>query len=50
VESWVTPSARISMADGALQRVNGRMAASAAPGLGVTPKMRVLGNPVVEVA
>lgn len=40
--SYVTQS----IADGAPQRVNGRMAASTAPGLGVTPKFDVLGDPV----
>ena len=35
-----------SIADGAPQRVNGRMAASDQPGLGVRPKMEVLGEPV----
>jgi L-alanine-DL-glutamate epimerase-like enolase superfamily enzyme len=44
--SYVT----VSTADGAPQRVNGRMAASKAPGLGVTPKMGVLGNPVVDLS
>jgi len=34
------------LADGAPQRQNGRMAASTAPGLGVQPKMDVLGEPV----
>ena len=43
--SYVT----VSIADGAPQRVNGRMAASSAPGLGITPKMEVLGAPVVCV-
>jgi len=43
--SYVT----VSTADGAPQRVNGRMAASTQPGLGITPKMDVLGKPVVEV-
>jgi len=43
--SYVT----VSTADGAPQRVNGRMAASTSPGLGVTPKMDVLGQPVVVV-
>ena len=43
--SYVT----VSTADGAPQRVNGRMAASTAPGLGVTPRMDVLGKPVVVV-
>ncbi len=44
--SYVT----VSTADGAPQRVNGRMAASKAPGLGITPKMSVLGKPVAEVS
>ena len=44
--SYVT----VSIADGAPQRRNGRMAASTAPGLGVTPKMDVLGKPVLEVS
>jgi cis-L-3-hydroxyproline dehydratase len=43
--SYVT----VSTAAGAPQRVNGRMAASKAPGLGITPKMEVLGKRVVVV-
>jgi L-alanine-DL-glutamate epimerase-like enolase superfamily enzyme len=43
--SYVT----VSFADGAPQRVNGRMAASKKPGLGVAPKMDVLGAPLVSV-
>ncbi len=43
--SYVT----VSTADGAPQRVNGRMAASKAPGLGIQPKLEVLGKRVVEV-
>ncbi|MGH9411504.1 MAG: cis-3-hydroxy-L-proline dehydratase [Vicinamibacterales bacterium] len=43
--SYVT----VSNAAGAPQRVNGRMAASKAPGLGITPRMDVLGKPVVIV-
>jgi len=43
--SYVT----VSTAEGAPQRTGGRMAASTAPGLGVTPKMDVLGKPLVEV-
>jgi cis-L-3-hydroxyproline dehydratase len=43
--SYVT----VSTADGAPQRVNGRMAASTAPGLGITPRMDVLGIPVVQI-
>ena len=37
------------IAEGAPQRANGRMAASAAPGLGVEPLADVLGDPVLEV-
>jgi L-alanine-DL-glutamate epimerase-like enolase superfamily enzyme len=44
--SYVT----VSTAEGAPQRVNGRMAASTAPGLGVAPRMEVLGAPVLEVS
>ena len=43
--SYVT----VSTADGAPQRKNGRMAASKRPGLGIVPKMDVLGPPVVVV-
>lgn len=43
--SYVT----VSTADGAPHRVRGRMAASLRPGLGITPKMDVLGKPVVVV-
>ena len=43
--SYVTTS----IAGGAPQRQNGRMAAPTAPGLGVTPKWDVLGEPVVVV-
>jgi cis-L-3-hydroxyproline dehydratase len=44
--SYVT----VSIADGAPRRVNGRMAASEKPGLGVSPRREVLGKAVVEVA
>jgi L-alanine-DL-glutamate epimerase-like enolase superfamily enzyme len=44
--SYVT----VSTADGAPQRIDGHMAASQQPGLGITPKMDVLGDPVVIVA
>jgi len=44
--SYVTKS----IADGAPQRANGRLAASRAPGLGIELKMDVLGEAVVEVA
>ena len=43
--SYVT----VSTADGAPQRVNGRMAASTQPGLGIQPRMDVLCAPVVDV-
>ena len=43
--SYVT----VSIAAGAPQRVNGRLAASTQPGLGVTPRMDVLGPPVLVV-
>jgi cis-L-3-hydroxyproline dehydratase len=44
--SYVT----VSIAEGAPQRVQGRMATSNRPGLGITPKMEVLGKPVLEVS
>ncbi len=43
--SYVT----VSIAEGAPQRVNGRMAASDAPGLGVVPRPQVLGKPVLTI-
>jgi cis-L-3-hydroxyproline dehydratase len=43
--SYVT----VSMADGAPQRANGRMTASKAAGLGIKPKLDVLGKRVVEI-
>jgi L-alanine-DL-glutamate epimerase-like enolase superfamily enzyme len=43
--SYVT----VSTADGAPRRVNGRMGASTQPGLGIRPKMDVLGKPVLIV-
>ena len=43
--SYVT----ISIANDAPQRNNGRLAASTAPGLGITPKMDVLGQAMFEV-
>ena len=39
----------VSIAEGAPQRIAGRRAASDAPGLGVTLRMEVLGEPVVAV-
>jgi L-alanine-DL-glutamate epimerase-like enolase superfamily enzyme len=44
--SYVT----VSTADGAPQRHNGRMAASTEPGLGIAPKMDVLGDPVLDIS
>jgi len=43
--SYVT----VSTADGAPCRTNGRMKASAEPGLGVTPRMEAIGAPVLEI-
>ena len=43
--SYVT----VSTAHGAPQRVQGRMAASSAPGLGITPMREVIGEPVLDI-
>jgi L-alanine-DL-glutamate epimerase-like enolase superfamily enzyme len=43
--SYVT----VSTAEGAPQRQKGRLAASTEPGLGIRPRMEVLGKPLVEV-
>ena len=43
--SYVT----VSTAEGAPRRVNGRMAASTAPGLGIQPRQDVLGSPVLAI-
>jgi cis-L-3-hydroxyproline dehydratase len=43
--SYVTKS----IAEGAPQRLHGRMSASTAPGLGITPRGDVLGKPVIEL-
>jgi L-alanine-DL-glutamate epimerase-like enolase superfamily enzyme len=43
--SYVT----VSTAEGAPQRVNGRMAAPTAPGLGIAPRLDVLGEPVAVI-
>ena len=40
---------RAEHAGGAPRRVNGRMAASKSPGLGIAPKLDVLGKPLVEI-
>ena len=37
----------VSIADGAPQRLNGRLSASTMPGLGITPKMQILGEPLL---
>jgi L-alanine-DL-glutamate epimerase-like enolase superfamily enzyme len=44
--SYVT----VSIATGAPRRTNGRMSASVQPGLGITPKLDVLGKAVVEIS
>tara|TARA_R110002072_G_scaffold145460_1_gene291907 strand:- start:40888 stop:41991 length:1104 start_codon:yes stop_codon:yes gene_type:complete len=44
--SYVT----VSNAAGAPQRINGRMSASTAPGLGVQPRFEILGDPLVDVS
>jgi len=44
--SYVT----VSIAEGAPQRADGKMRASDVPGLGFTPRMDVLGSPVLEVS
>jgi L-alanine-DL-glutamate epimerase-like enolase superfamily enzyme len=44
--SYVT----VSFADGAPKRANGRLAASDKPGLGIAPRMDLLGKPLVEIA
>jgi len=43
--SYVT----VSIAEGAPQREQGRLAASTAPGLGIEPRMDVLGDPVARI-
>jgi hypothetical protein len=43
--SYVT----VSIAEGAPQRRHGRLAASTAPGLGIQPRMEVLGEPVMSI-
>jgi L-alanine-DL-glutamate epimerase-like enolase superfamily enzyme len=44
--SYVT----VSIAEGAPRRLHGRMAASREPGLGVKPRLKILGKALVEVA
>ncbi|MBP6013685.1 MAG: mandelate racemase/muconate lactonizing enzyme family protein [Alphaproteobacteria bacterium] len=43
--SYVT----VSLATGAPQRNHGRMSASLQPGLGITPKLDVLGKPLIDI-
>lgn len=43
--SYVT----VSIAEGAPQRINGKMRASDQPGLGIEPRREVLGSPVLEI-
>ena len=43
--SYVT----VSTAEGTPERVDGRMSASTAPGLGVAPRMEILGEPVLVI-
>jgi L-alanine-DL-glutamate epimerase-like enolase superfamily enzyme len=40
----------VSTAEAAPKRINGRMAASMSPGLGIQPKLEALGKPVVEIS
>ena len=43
--SYVT----VSTAEGAPQRKAGRLAASQEPGLGIEPRLEVLGDPVIDI-
>lgn len=43
--SYVT----VSTAEGAPKRINGQMAASTSPGLGIRPRAEALGEPVLRV-
>jgi L-alanine-DL-glutamate epimerase-like enolase superfamily enzyme len=40
----------VSIAEGAPVRVNGAMAAASEPGLGIKPRLNVLGEPVLQIA
>ena len=40
----------VTIADGAPKRINGQMSASTAPGLGVTPRLDVLGKAIISVS
>ena len=44
--SYVT----VALADGAPGRIDGRMSAPTTPGLGITPRYAVLGDPVLTIA
>lgn len=44
--SYVT----VSNAEGAPQRINGRMSASTEPGLGIQPRFEILGDPLVDIS
>ena len=44
--SYVT----VSTAEGAPQRENGRMTTSDRPGLGISPRVEVLGKPLVSIS
>ena len=44
--SYVT----VSTADGAPQRIHGRMAASTSPGLGIAPRRHILGSPALDLS
>jgi len=46
----VSPELHVCTAQGAPHRVEGRMAAPLTPGLGIIPRMDVLGEPAVVVA
>ena len=39
----------VSIAEGAPQRKDGRLSASTAPGLGIEPRLEVLGDPLIVV-
>jgi L-alanine-DL-glutamate epimerase-like enolase superfamily enzyme len=47
--SDVNRRVEVSIAEGAPKRENARMSASTSPGLGVSPRMEVLGEPVIDV-
>ncbi len=47
--SDVNRRVRVSIAEGAPKVENARMSASTIPGLGVSPRMEVLGEPTIDV-